>query len=91
MENVLNGNIKNLDSTSKITINNNNFKDRIKKTIEEGDISYEHLLNGVGKLEIVEIILDKEDEPQKIFESINSTGVNLTTADLIRNFYLWEL
>lgn len=88
LENVLNGNIKNLDPTSKITINYNNFKDRIKKTVEEEDISYEDLLNGVGRLEIVEIILDKEDEPQKIFESINSTGVNLTTADLIRNFLL---
>lgn len=41
------------------------------------------------KLEIVEIVLAKgEDDPQVIFESINSTGLELTNADLIRNFLL---
>lgn len=44
------------------------------------------------KLEIVEIILDKlqGDEPQKIFESINSTGLDLSLADKIRNYVLMD-
>ena len=32
--------------------------------------------------------MDKKEDPQQVFESINSTGVNLTAADLIRNFVL---
>ena len=40
----------------------------------------------------MEIILDKlqGDEPQKIFESINSTGLELSLADLIRNYLLMD-
>ena len=41
------------------------------------------------KLEIVAIVLTKgEDDPQIIFESINSTGLELSNAGLIRNFLL---
>ncbi|OSO94422.1 hypothetical protein B7O87_03015 [Cylindrospermopsis raciborskii CENA303] len=44
------------------------------------------------KLEIVHIELDsKIDKPQLIFESINSTGVELTDGDLIRNYILMDL
>ncbi len=88
LENVLMGNNVDLDNSSKIVINYNYFKNRIKKSIENDSITYEDLLNGIAKLEIVEIVLDENDSPQKIFESINSTGVKLTTADLIRNFLL---
>lgn len=40
----------------------------------------------------MEIILDKsqKDKPQKIFESINSTGLELSLADLIRNYLLMD-
>lgn len=88
LENVLMGNKVDLDNTSKIVINYNHFKNRIKKTVEKDGLSYEELLNGISRLEIVEIVLGENDSPQKIFESINSTGVKLTTADLIRNFLL---
>lgn len=42
--------------------------------------------------EVVEIVLDKSqgDEPQKIFESINSTGLELSLADLVRNYLLMD-
>lgn len=44
---------------------------------------------GVKKLIIVDVILEKdEDNPQLIFESLNSTGLKLTQADLIRNYIL---
>lgn len=59
----------------------------MKSGLEINDI-----LNGIKKLEVVEIILDKSlgDEPQKIFESINSTGLDLSLADLIRNYLLMD-
>lgn len=43
-----------------------------------------------GRLEFVYITLDDEN-PYRIFKSLNSTGVNLSEADLIRNFMLMEI
>jgi uncharacterized protein with ParB-like and HNH nuclease domain/predicted transport protein len=44
---------------------------------------------GLAKLVVVDIRLDRtQDNPQLIFESMNSTGLRLTQADLIRNFVL---
>ncbi len=44
------------------------------------------------KLEIVNIELERHfDDPQLIFESLNSTGVDLTDGDLIRNYILMGL
>ncbi|GAA8940559.1 hypothetical protein HpEKB22_05310 [Helicobacter pylori] len=39
---------------------------------------------------IVEIALEKEDDPQLIFESMNSKGMELTQTDLIRNYIVME-
>ncbi len=45
--------------------------------------------NGLQRLIVVEISLEREkDNPQLIFESLNSTGLKLTQADLIRNYIL---
>ena len=56
----------------------------------EGDISY--IYEGVNRLMLVAIALDKfQDNPQLIFESLNSTGKDLSQADLIRNFLLMDL
>ena len=50
------------------------------------------LYMGLTKLMIVDISLDRErDNPQLIFESMNSTGLELSQADLIRNFILMGL
>lgn len=50
------------------------------------------LYSGIGKLIIVDISLDREkDNPQLIFESLNSTGLDLSQADLIRNYILMGL
>lgn len=47
---------------------------------------------GIGRLEIVDVALDRQtDDPQLIFESLNSTGVDLSQSDLIRNFILMRL
>lgn len=46
--------------------------------------------NGIHRLDIVSILIEKEggDKPQEIFESLNSTGLNLSITDLIRNYVL---
>lgn len=47
------------------------------------------IYGGIKKLIIVDVILEREkDNPQLIFESLNSTGLDLSQADLIRNFVL---
>ena len=54
--------------------------------------NYENVLNGLSKLMFVEISLDRgKDDPQRIFESLNSTGLELSQADLIRNYILMGL
>jgi len=50
------------------------------------------LCKGIAKLMVVDIALNREqDNPQLIFESMNSTGKELSQADLIRNFVLMGL
>lgn len=50
------------------------------------------LYKGISKLIIIDVSLDREkDNPQLIFESLNSTGLELTQADLVRNFILMGL
>lgn len=45
--------------------------------------------NGIQRLIVVDVALEKDkDNPQLIFESLNSTGLDLSQADLIRNFIL---
>ena len=60
-----------------------------------GELSQDEVNNimiGVEKLIYVEISLEKgKDDPQKIFESLNSTGLDLSQADLIRNYILMDL
>lgn len=64
-----------------------------KRKVAEGVLSPEQIYESISKLDIVGIILDKEqgDEPQLIFESLNSTGMDLSKSDLIRNFILMGL
>lgn len=85
------------DKIDEMNRNSNVYKNYVVfiKLIEESlskGLEINDILNGIKKLEIVEIILDKlqGDEPQKIFESINSTGLELSLADLIRNYLLMD-
>ena len=80
-----------MDRNSNIYKNYITFKNLIEETITSG-LELNDILNGIKKLEMVEIVLDKSqgDEPQKIFESINSTGLELSLADLIRNYLLMD-
>ena len=50
------------------------------------------IYRGVGRLNIVDVTLVRGiDDPQRVFESLNSTGVDLTQSDLIRNYLLMGL
>lgn len=49
---------------------------------------YHKLLESMYKLRVIQMELQQEDNAQVIFESINSTGMSLSIADLIRNFLL---
>jgi len=83
--------IEDMDRNSNIYKNYITFKKLIEETIIEG-LELSDVLNGIKKLELVEIVLDinQGDEPQKIFESINSTGLDLSLADKIRNYLLMD-
>lgn len=74
--------------SSKIIENYNFF---IKKINSEELMPFQ-ILEGIGKLQIVNITLDRiQDDPQLIFESLNSTGMDLSKSDLIRNYILMGL
>jgi uncharacterized protein with ParB-like and HNH nuclease domain/predicted transport protein len=63
-----------------------------KHWINDGKVGLTTLCNGLAKLVVVDIALNRDqDNPQLIFESMNSTGKELSQADLIRNFILMGL
>ncbi|MGN8467951.1 GmrSD restriction endonuclease domain-containing protein [Helicobacter pylori] len=66
-----------------------NFK-LFEKWISENTDKLETIFKGLEKLMIVYIALDKEDDPQLIFESMNSKGIELAQTDLIRNYIIME-
>ncbi|AZZ92526.1 DUF262 domain-containing protein [Hahella sp. KA22] len=63
------------------------FKSKLQKLID-----LKPVCSGLAKLMVVDISLNREqDNPQLIFESMNSTGRELSQADLIRNYILMGL
>ncbi len=63
------------------------FEEYIRKNTDQ----LETIFKGLEKLMIVEIALEKgKDDPQLIFESMNSKGIELTQTDLIRNYIVME-
>ena len=59
--------------------------------VREAKFSIDELLNGIEKLTVIDISIDPADNPQLVFESINSTGLDLTEGDKVRNFILMGL
>jgi uncharacterized protein with ParB-like and HNH nuclease domain/predicted transport protein len=85
---LLDGQPKPKDHSLRVEENFALFQDWVAETKGELDA----LCNGLSKLVIVDISLNREqDNPQLIFESLNSTGRELSQADLIRNFILMGL
>ncbi len=76
------------DTHSRLLNNYSFFTERIlDKELQPAEV-YE----SIGKLQIVNITLDRSiDDAQAIFESLNSTGKELSESDLIRNYVLMGL
>ena len=72
---------------SNVTRNYDFFFDKI---INCG-LTLDELFETIKKLEVINIRLDEDDDPQLIFESLNSTGLDLSEADKIRNYLLMSL
>ena len=64
-----------------------------KQKVAEGILTPDEVYESISKLDIVGIVLDRAqgDDPQLIFESLNSTGMDLSKSDLIRNYILMGL
>lgn len=74
------------NASDRIVENYDYFRERLK------EVDPETVYRGVGRLVVVDVTLDRAtDDPQLIFESLNSTGIDLSQADLIRNFILMRL
>jgi uncharacterized protein with ParB-like and HNH nuclease domain len=75
------------DSGYSNILNNFNY---FRANINSGNVDM--ILDGLQQLMFVEISLDRNyDNAQRIFESLNSTGLDLSQADLIRNYILMGL
>lgn len=72
---------------SNLTVNYYYFYNRIQKE----EILIDDLFDAISRLEIISITLNQDDNPQLIFESLNSTGLALSEGDKIRNFILMGL
>ena len=73
-----------LGNNNKFVINYNFFLERIKAK----KISPNVYLNGIQKLRIVDIEVEDRDDAHLIFETVNGTGLELTGAELIKNYIL---
>jgi predicted transport protein len=74
-----------LEVSENIRDNYEFFRERLK------DVSPDDVYRGVGRLVVVDVTLAATDDPQLVFESLNSTGMDLSQSDLIRNFILMRL
>lgn len=85
---LLDGHAKPREHSIRVETNFKFFQDRVTEVKDE----LTALCKGLAKLVIVDISLSRDqDNPQLIFESLNSTGRELSQADLIRNFILMGL
>lgn len=76
------------DTNSRLLANHKFFCDQIATK----ELSPAEIYESIGKLQIVNITLDRDvDDAQAIFESLNSTGKELSESDLIRNYVLMGL
>ena len=69
---------------SNITINYNYYYNRI----QQRELSADEIFDTFCRLQIINIFLGSDDNPQLIFESLNSTGMDLSEGDKIRNYIL---
>ena len=66
--------------------------DFFRSRVASEELPLEKVVDAVGRLQLVDITLDSvHDDAQAIFESLNSTGKDLSETDLIRNYVLMNL
>lgn len=83
---ILLGNEKSITEYTNVKENYTFFRSEINAE------TFPAILEGLNRLIFVEISLERgKDDPQRIFESLNSTGLDLSQSDLIRNFILMDL
>lgn len=88
--------INNLLDEEELRLNNKDSRSKVYKAfkfysehINEENVDF--IWEGINKLKIVTLDLGDADSPQAIFESLNSTGKELNSSDLIRNYLLMDL
>jgi uncharacterized protein with ParB-like and HNH nuclease domain/predicted transport protein len=83
---LLNGEEPPQDLSERISDNYDFFREQLSGA------NPQDVYRGIGRLVVVDVALDRgTDDPQQIFESLNSTGMDLSQSDLIRNFILMGL
>lgn len=88
---IVNGNSSEVSGVkSNVSLNFFWIKGELMNLINNG-VSFDEILEAFDKLYLVCVPITEGDNPQKIFESINSTGEKLTSSDLIRNYVLMDL
>ena len=78
------------DTNSNVYKNYTYILEYLKKVLDSGK-TLNNILMALNELYVVCVPITESDNAQKIFESINATGVKLTASDLIRNFILMDL
>ncbi|MFD3448632.1 DUF262 domain-containing protein [Microbacteriaceae bacterium 4G12] len=74
--------------TSRVLENAAYFRNRLR----DPELDLGAVCRGLAKLQVVDVKLQLgTDNPQLVFEAMNSTGKKLSQADLIRNFILMDL
>lgn len=81
------GDEKDFVLNSTVTQNYLYFRDRLRACRYSAD----DIFDALKKLIIIDITLENGDNPQLIFESLNSTGLDLSEADKVRNYVLMGL
>lgn len=81
-------NNKDLNEESQINLAYLFFKRKLARFPLENSILKKIITN---YLSIVSIVLDKDDNPHLVFESLNAKGKPLTSADLIRNYFFMRI
>lgn len=84
---LIEGKPEKFNANSNVTVNYNFFYDLLKHC----GLSLEDILDAIKRLVVIDIRLASDDDPQLIFESLNSTGLGLSEADKIRNYLLMSM
>lgn len=81
------------EKSSNMFLNYDYFYNQIKQDNKPDKLQLpvDALYEAIGKLQIINILLEPNDNAQLIFESLNSTGLALTEGDKIRNYILMNL